>query len=106
LFALVRVRVARSALACALPRPSATASAKFANNTVNQSQMAICVTNKVWPGERKMSTVLMAAPTIVTNMTGFFTIRRGFSFINASPMAGTRIFGQNGNGFRLHKNSG
>ena len=93
MFALVRVRVARSALACALPRPSATASAKFANSTVNQSQMAICVTNSVWPGERKASTVLMAAPIIVTNMTGFFAISRGFSFLKASPMAGTRIFG-------------
>ena len=78
--ARARAGLARSALACALPRPSATASAKFANSTVNQSQMAICATNSVWPGERKMSTVLMAAPTSVTNMTGFFTISRGFSF--------------------------
>ena len=34
----VVVRVARSAFACALPRPSAIASAKFANSTVSQSQ--------------------------------------------------------------------
>ena len=36
--AVVVVRVARSAFACALPRPSAIASAKFANSTVSQSQ--------------------------------------------------------------------
>src|SRR5277367_3935173 len=92
LFALVCVRVWRKAFACALPRPSATASAKFANSTVNQSQIAICKTNPVWPGERKISTVLMAAPTSVTNMTGFFTINRGSSLRNVSPSAGARIF--------------
>ena len=35
-FAIVSVRVLRSDAACALPRPSAIASAKFANNTVAQ----------------------------------------------------------------------
>src|SRR6266480_2312105 len=40
--ALVSVRVRRSASAWALPRPSATASAKLANSTVNQSQTVIC----------------------------------------------------------------
>ena len=48
-----------------------------------------------------MSTVLMAAPTIVTNMTGFFTIRRGFELLERIADApGTRIFGvKDGNGF-------
>ena len=46
--AIVVVRVARSALACALPRPSAIASAKFANSTVSQSQTAITATNQSW----------------------------------------------------------
>ena len=49
------VRVARSAFACALPRPSAIASAKFANRTVSQSQKAITPTNQswsVWPRAR------------------------------------------------------
>ena len=46
--AFVVVRVARSALACALPRPSAIASAKFANSTVSQSQTAIVATNQSW----------------------------------------------------------
>ena len=40
-WATVVVRVARSALACALPRPSAMASAKLAKSTVSQSQKAI-----------------------------------------------------------------
>ena len=44
--ATVVVRVARSAFACALPRPSAIASAKFANSTVSQSQNAIAPTNQ------------------------------------------------------------
>ena len=38
----VRLRCARSVSACALPRPSAMASAKLANSTVNHSQSAIC----------------------------------------------------------------
>ena len=41
--AIVSVRVLRSVAACALPRPSAIASAKLANSTVNQSQ------NATWP---------------------------------------------------------
>ena len=46
--AIVVVRVARSAFACALPRPSAIASAKFAKSTVSQSQSAITPTNQSW----------------------------------------------------------
>ena len=46
--AVVVWRVARSAFACALPRPSAIASAKFANSTVSQSQKAITPTNQSW----------------------------------------------------------
>ena len=41
--ARVSLRVLRKESACALPRPSATASAKLANSTVNHSQKAI------WP---------------------------------------------------------
>ena len=37
-FAITSRRVPRSAAACALPRPSATLSAKLANSTVNHSQ--------------------------------------------------------------------
>ena len=44
--ASVVVRVARSALAWALPRLSAIASAKFAKSTVSHSQTAIVATNQ------------------------------------------------------------
>ena len=40
--AMVSVLVLRRVSACALPRPSAMASAKLANSTVNQSQSVIC----------------------------------------------------------------
>ena len=40
--AWVSVRVLRRLSACALPRPSAIASAKLANSTVNHSHSAIC----------------------------------------------------------------
>src|SRR5207244_1581792 len=39
-----------------------------------------------------MPTVVSAAPTMVTNMTGFFTMRRGFSFLKESPIAGRTMF--------------
>ena len=85
-------RVPRSAWAWALPRPSATASAKLANSTVNQSQMASCAMKPRSAVAVKMPTVVSAAPTMVTNMTGFLTIRRGSSFLKASPTAGPAIF--------------
>ena len=37
----------------------------------------------------KMPTVVRTAPTMVTNMTGFLTISRGLSFLNASADRGT-----------------
>ena len=40
-----------------------------------------------------ISTVVMAAPTSVTNITGLPTMWSGFSFLNASPIAGTTIVG-------------
>ena len=45
--AMVSERVRRRLAACALPRPSATASAKLAKSTVNQSQRQTCPT-KPW----------------------------------------------------------
>jgi hypothetical protein len=47
--AVVVVRVARSALAWALPRPSAIASAKFAKSTVSHSQNVMTPTNHRLP---------------------------------------------------------
>src|SRR5581483_6407349 len=95
--AWLSVRVLRSESACALPRPSATASAKLANNTVNHSQTMIW---KVKPRcappvarSRRKITVVSAATTSTTNITGFFIIRRGSSFRNEDAIAGITIFG-------------
>ena len=88
----VSTRVLRKACACALPRPSAIASAKLANSTVNHSHSAICAMKPRSAVAVKISTVVTAAPTMVTNMTGFLTIRRGSSFLNASTTAGPAMF--------------
>src|SRR4029453_1696774 len=80
--------------ACALPRPSAIASAKFANSTVNQSQSVICNSNPVFvtPGigamiPRISCRVVKTLPTSTTNMTGLPIIFFGFSFLNESTIA-------------------
>ena len=96
-FALVSSRVCRSVDACALPRPSATASAKFANRMVNQSQTMIWNAKPRFSPPLVMSrinnTVAKAATTSTTNITGFLMSVRGSSFAKAEPMAGTMIFG-------------
>src|SRR5205823_13056672 len=43
-------------------------------------------------GDVAIPMVVNAAPTIVTNMTGFLIIRRGSSFRNESAMAGPTMF--------------
>ena len=74
--------VRRSVSACALPRPSATASARLANSTVSHSQTTMV--------QLKIDGCLIAvyrvsrAPTSTTNMTGFLIWTRGSSFLNAS----------------------
>src|ERR1700756_782057 len=95
--AWLSVRVFRSDSAWALPRPSATASAKLANRTVNHSHRMIW---KVKPrlslpvtSSRRKITVVSAATTSTTNITGFFIINRGSSFVTDEPMAGITIFG-------------
>ena len=73
-------RVLRSASACALPRPSAIASAKFANRTVNHSPIAIAVSNATGPPLTRSATiriVTMTETTSTTKMTGFFISVRG-----------------------------
>src|SRR6185437_2950697 len=95
--AWLSVRVFFSDSACALPRPSATASAKLANSTVNHSHRMIWNVNPrlappVTRSRRKM-TVVSAATTSTTNITGFLTISRGSSLTKADLIAGTRIFG-------------
>ena len=73
--------------ACARPRPSATASAIFANNTVAHRMTAIVSTyhgaSSCMPANpRKYRTVTKIAPIYTTNMTGFLTCVRGASFLN------------------------
>src|ERR1700678_219806 len=95
--AWLSVRVFLSDSACALPRPSATASAKLANSTVNQSHRMIWkVKPRLSPPvtrSRRKITVVSAATTSTTNITGFLTISRGSSLTKAEPIAGTTIFG-------------
>src|SRR5580698_2092952 len=81
----------RRASACALPRPSAMASAKFAKSTVNQSQSVICKSNFVLPCRcmlsRIKSVVVRTLPTSTTNMTGLRIIATGFNLRKASTAA-------------------
>src|SRR3954471_9666584 len=95
--AWLSVRVLRSDSACALPRPSATASAKLANSTVNQSQTMIW---KVKPRfsppvrrSRRKIAVVSAATIPTTNITGFLIIKRGSSLMKDARIAGTTILG-------------
>ena len=92
-YAGTSLRALRSASACALPRPSAIASAKLANSTVNHSQTLIAAMK---PGEAspapvirawKNRIVVKALPISTTNMTGFRIMRRGSSLPNASRVA-------------------
>ena len=91
----VSVRVRRNASACALPRPSATASAKFANRIVNHSHRMICNSKPMFgPPVRRSRikiTVVRRVTTSSTNMTGLLISVRGSSFTKADPIAGTTI---------------
>ena len=85
--AVVSLRILRSVAACALPRPSATASAKLAKTTVNQSQSVTAPVNQ--SGARAVGrerrcraatrTVVSTLPTSTTNMTGFLATCAGAS---------------------------
>lgn len=91
--------VRRRLSACALPRPSATASAKVAKSTVNHSQAATCPENSdVKPPvtrSRTKNRVTSSATTSVTKITGLRTRRRGWSLAKAALTAGRRIAGSN-----------
>src|SRR5580658_2503555 len=89
--ATVSERALRRVSACALPRPSAMASAKFAKSTVNHSQSVICSSNPK-PGRcrrwsRIRSKVVTTEPISTTNITGFFISVRGFSLMHESRSA-------------------
>src|SRR5271157_3866489 len=104
---MVVVRARRKVSACALPRPSAIASAKLAKTTVNHSQMATARTKIVsyvstsrvrvplgWVNKRRTnSIVVITLPISTTNITGFLTCTRGSSFLNDAGMAPRMILG-------------
>ncbi len=81
--ATVSVLALRSVSACALPRPSATASARLAKITVSHSQ-ALMVQPNQSPGSLKEKAVVSTEPTRTTNITGDLTITRGSSLRRAS----------------------
>ena len=98
-FACVVVRLWRNASACALPRPSATASEKFANRIVAHSQRMICSSNPIFaPPVKRSRTKITVVRTVTissTNITGLVISTRGSSLAKADPIAGTTIFGSN-----------
>src|ERR1700733_13319172 len=78
---------------CALLRPSASASAKLANSTVNHSQMVTLPMNQLGasPLPRRACShriVVSRLPTYTTNMTGLRHCVRGSSLRTASHAAG------------------
>src|SRR5580692_11123205 len=89
--AIVSRLARRSVSACALPRPSATASARLANTTVSHSQTTMVQLKT--DGERIAVYMQSRAPTSTTNMTGFLIWTRGSSFLNASGVDLHSIFG-------------
>ncbi len=89
--AIVSRLARRSVSAWALPRPSATASARLANTTVSHSQTTMVQLNT--EDERIAVYMHSSAPTSTTNMTGFLIWTRGSSFLNASGVDLHSIFG-------------
>ena len=87
--ASVSERILRSVSACALPRPSAMASAKLAKITVKKSQMVMDHVN--FPGWAMASMKVMTDPTRTTNMTGLRIWVAGLSFLSESTRAWRRI---------------
>ena len=85
--AIVCVRFLRRLSAWAFPLPSAMASEKLANNTVNQSQIAIFkLKDEKLPWKIPIITtrVVRKDPMATIKMTGFFIIKAGFSLMKLS----------------------
>ena len=87
------VREARSDSACALPRPSATASASVAKSTVNHSHTVMEILNS--DGCATARTSVNAAPTSTRNITGVAMSWRGFILLSASGRAAFSALGEN-----------
>ena len=99
-FATSCLRDRRSASACAFPRPSAIASAKLANRTVNHSHAETARMNPAGASPLPISAwmkrqVVRTLTTSVTNITGFLTWWRGSSFLNESRIARRTIAASN-----------
>ena len=88
---MVSVFARRSDSACALPRPSATASARLAKSTVSHSQTTTDQANRL--GSVTASTVDSTAPTSTTNITGLRAVTRGSSLRAASGSEVSSILG-------------
>ena len=87
--ASVSERMRRRVSACALPRPSAIASAKLAKITVRNSQMVMDQVNT--DGWAIASKKVTTDPTSTTNMTGLRICTAGFSLASESARAWRRI---------------
>ncbi len=89
--AMVSCLARRSVSACALPRPSATASARLANTTVSHSQIVVTHANTVgWAIAR---TVVNTDPISTMNMTGLCHSVTGLSLRSASGVERHSCFG-------------
>ncbi len=87
--ATVSERMRRRATACALPRPSARASAKLAKSTVRNSQIVIDQLKRSECDRDSMNVITV--PIRTTNMTGFLTWTRGSSLVNDPASPSSRI---------------
>src|SRR5690606_17488705 len=90
----------RKEAACALLRPSAIASAKLANSTVNQSHIATSAIKPVGTSARLNKacsniSVVKMLPKYTTNITGLRHCVCGANFLNESTMAGLTNTGSN-----------
>ncbi len=88
---MVSFLAARSVAACALPRPSATASARLANTTVSHSQTVMAQANTL--GSTMASTVVKTEPISTMNITGLRHSVAGFSLRRASGVDFHNCFG-------------
>ena len=88
---MVSVLVLRSVAACALPRPSATASARLANSTVSHSQTVI-VQAKI-EGFSIAEYVVSTDADLDHEHDRVLQLTRGSSFLNASGSDWYSIFG-------------
>jgi hypothetical protein len=96
--AVVSARVLRKVSAWALPRPSAMASAKLANSTVNHSHALTRPAKRfcfeVLSLKSRMNRIVVnTEPTSTMNITGLRIIFRGLSFLKESTIAVRTIAG-------------